>query len=327
VHNRISYFLLFIAVFLSACHKVEPEPLCNDGDVVVLQTATEGNGIDLILMADGYTASQVNDGTYEKVMRDAMETFLSEHPISGFRHLFNVYYVVAVSQNAGCMISGNSTVFSTSNPSGSRINANTNLVRRYATRAVGEERIKKAVVVVMLNTTLTAGTTWYLEVCEGDYGAGLAVAYTPYNRGNRDFRKILLHEAGGHALGKLADEYCYQKNGALTQDAYNEIMKYAPCGYYRNIDVTSDKSKVKWSKFIGDERYADENISVYMGGFTYYTGVYRSTGDSLMGHVTDGAVFNAPSREALYVTMNKLAYGPEWQYDYDTFVEFDLANR
>lgn len=43
----------------------------------------------------------------------------------------------------------------------------------------------------------------------------------------------------------------------------------------------------------------------------------------LMGSSTDGQ-FNAPSREAIYYRINKLAYGDSWNYDYETFVQFDL---
>ena len=37
--------------------------------------------------------------------------------------------------------------------------------------------------------------------------------------------------------------------------------------------------------------------------------------------------FNAPSREAIYYRINKLAYGDSWEYDYETFVQHDLAHR
>ena len=36
--------------------------------------------------------------------------------------------------------------------------------------------------------------------------------------------------------------------------------------------------------------------------------------------------FNAPSREAIYYRIHKLAYGEDWQYDYETFVQQDLKN-
>ena len=37
--------------------------------------------------------------------------------------------------------------------------------------------------------------------------------------------------------------------------------------------------------------------------------------------------FNAPSREAIYYRIHKLAYGDDWSYDYETFVKYDAVNR
>lgn len=37
--------------------------------------------------------------------------------------------------------------------------------------------------------------------------------------------------------------------------------------------------------------------------------------------------FNAPSREAIYYRIHKLAYGPEWEYDYEEFVKWDQGAK
>ena len=37
--------------------------------------------------------------------------------------------------------------------------------------------------------------------------------------------------------------------------------------------------------------------------------------------------FNAPSREAIYYRIHRLAYGESWQYDYEDFVAYDAVNR
>ena len=37
--------------------------------------------------------------------------------------------------------------------------------------------------------------------------------------------------------------------------------------------------------------------------------------------------FNAPSREAIYYRIHKLAYGPDWEYDYETFVAYDQGAK
>ena len=49
------------------------------------------------------------------------------------------------------------------------------------------------------------------------------------------------------------------------------------------------------------------------------------TEDSMMN--SNKGKFNAPSREAIYYRIHKLAYGASWKYDYETFVKWDAKNR
>jgi len=313
--------LCMLALLALSCTK-EPVPQVEAGQVVVLQTATEGNGIDVVLMGDGYTAKQIADGVYDQVMRASADAFFMDHPFSSFRHLFNVYYVVAVSKDEGC-VSGHDTYFASVNSNGTRIEGNRPFVRMYAEKALGEERAKHATMVVMMNVTLTAGTCWYDTPFQTDYGDGAAIAFVPYCNANRSFQSILTHEACGHAFAKLGDEYAYKQYGEITNDARQRFLNMVACGCYKNLDLTSNKAEVKWHRFIEDPRYASENISVYMGGYTYYSGVYRPTSESKMnsGYLLP---FNAPSREAIYYKIHKMAYGSEWEYDYEEFVKFDL---
>ena len=37
--------------------------------------------------------------------------------------------------------------------------------------------------------------------------------------------------------------------------------------------------------------------------------------------------YNAPSREAIFRRLHKLAYGIEWQYNFEDFVSYDVINR
>ena len=37
--------------------------------------------------------------------------------------------------------------------------------------------------------------------------------------------------------------------------------------------------------------------------------------------------FNAPSREAIWLRMHRLAYGSNWEYSYEKFAEYDAKNR
>ena len=61
------------------------------------------------------------------------------------------------------------------------------------------------------------------------------------------------------------------------------------------------------------------------GAYLCLTGMYRPTEDSMMN--SNKGKFNAPSREAIYYRIHKLAYGASWKYDYETFVSWDAKNR
>ena len=98
-----------------------------------------------------------------------------------------------------------------------------------------------------------------------------------------------------------------------------------PYGWWKNCDFTDDPDRVKWSRFLSDSRYRYDGLGCFEGGFTYERGVWRPTENSIMLDNTGG--YNAPSREAIWYRIHKLAYGDSWTYDYEAFVSYDARNR
>ena len=299
-----------------------------DRKVFTLQKAAGGNGINVVLMGDAFSDRQIADGTYESVMRQAAEAFFSEEPYTSFKDLFNVYYVNAVSKNEG-YVAGGETVFSCYFGEGTHVGGADELCMQYA-QSVGftDEQMQDVLIIVMMNSTKYAGTCWmyYNTNCIGDYGRGTSVAYFPIGTSYEDLSAVLHHEAGGHGFAKLADEYAYEYMGTIPD---HEILEYQRSredyGWWKNTDYISDPAQVYWSKFIDDSRYDFENIGVYEGACTYWKGAYRPTESSIMRNNVGG--FNAPSREAIYYRIHKLAYGDSWTYDYEGFVSWDLNRR
>lgn len=300
-----------------------------DRKAYTLQTASEGNGINVVLMGDAFSDRQIADGTYEKVMQQAADAFFSEEPYASFRDMFNVYYVNAVSQNEG-YFDGGETAFSCYFGEGTRVGGKDGLCMQYAQAAFNftDEQMQDVLIIVMMNSTRYAGTCWMYNNTgyTSDYGRGTSVAYFPIGTTYEDLATILHHEAGGHGFAKLNDEYAYEYMGMIPaneiRDEQNMRENY---GWGKNTDYISDPARVYWSKFIADSRYASENIGVYEGACTYWTGAYRPTENSIMNDNTGG--FNAPSREAIYYRIHKLAYGESWTYDYEEFVNWDLNQR
>lgn len=288
-----------------------------DGEVTVLQTATEGNGIDIVLLGDSYDAQSISDGTYAEVMNEAMDYFFEIEPFSTYRHLFNVYMVTVVSKDGSAL--------GVTYGSGTSISGNDERCFTYALNALSSERLKEALVITVVNSEQFGGSTYMYASGNGDWGCGKAVSYIPKVPLKMDFRGLVQHEAGGHGFAKLADEYVGQSGSSITEDVKGNIGRFESYGWYRNVDFTDDPSSVKWSHILADERYAAEPEGIYEGALGCASGVWRPTVESVMRD--NQGQFNAPSREAIWYRIHKLAYGSDWQYSFDSFADYDKKNR
>ena len=158
-----------------------------DGKVTKLQTATEGEGIDLVFMGEAFVDKDMESGgKYEQKMNEAMEQFFSIEPYTSLRSHFNVYAVKAVSPNAEFASDAKHA-----------INESNEKAFEYAKKALGGDA-KRMMVGVIYNTGVSidrSNTTMY----EGD---GSFVAYMMDGVSN-----VLNHEMGGHGIAFLLDEY------------------------------------------------------------------------------------------------------------------------
>lgn len=310
--------------FIGDANYYESTDYTTDGIVKILQTATNGDGIDIVLMGDGYSDRLIANGTYDNTMQLAMEKFFSVEPYKSFRNMFNVYSVKAVSKNEEFAL-GTETAFSGYFGDGTYVQGNDQRVFEYANKAISTERMDEALIVVMMNSTKYAGTCYMYYPSTGNYGNGASIAYFPIGTDETALEQILHHEAGGHGFSKLADEYAYENMYEIPSYMIEQYRQQETYGWWKNADFTNDPTIVKWAHFLSDPRYVNDDLGVFEGAFTYWTGAYRPTENSIMRYNTGG--FNAPSREAIYYRMNKLAYGEAWIYDYERFVEYDAINR
>lgn len=295
----------------------------HDGEVTVLQTASEGEGINLVLMGDAYSDRQIADGTYMAAMRKMMDAFFSEEPYTTYQNLFNVYAINVVSATEGYDHGGQS--LSTWFGDGTAVGGDDQKCAEYAQNVVPSEKIDNTLIIVAMNRDYYAGTCWMYYPSSGDYGCGMSVAYFPTSSDEATFNGLVRHEAGGHGFSKLGDEYAYESMGQIPQTEIDNAERNVPYGWWKNVDFTGDPEQVKWSKFLYDERYQYDGLGCFEGAFTYWRGAWRPTDNSIMRYNTDG--FNAPSREAIWYRMHKLAYGNTWEYNYEDFVAYDAKNR
>lgn len=293
-----------------------------DKTVRILQRATQGNGLPIVLMGDGFLDTDIANGTYDEVMNKAMENLFTEEPLKSLQSYFNVYSVTAVSRSN--KFDGYNMAFQCQMEGGmsTLITGNDENVIDYIQCVEGID-VSETLAVVVLNSPLYAGTTYFGYYSENQV-TELAIAYCPiiYNLENDSFRQVLVHEAVGHGFAKLEDEYSYEENGKMPSEEINNVKVLQSYGWAQNVDFTQDENTILWSSFLKDSRYSLEGIDIYEGACTYMSGVYRPTEDSMMNTNTCG--FNAPSRKAIYDMV--MRRGENRETTYEEFADFDSQN-
>ena len=275
-----------------------------DGEVVTLQEATEGTGIDIVLMGEGFVDKAMGaGGAYEQKMNEAMEQFFKVEPYKSLRNRFTVKAVKVVSPNAEFLSDAKHA-----------INQSDEVAFKYAQRAVGEDA-DKAMVVVVYNVEASVGRS-YTTLYYDDKGSFVAYCMDGVST-------VLNHEVGGHGIAHLADEYIESgnENVEIPTERKVSLAESHAKDWHLNVDCNQGSQSI-WNNYLSDSRYTLENIGSYEGAFLYGKGCYRPTENSMMRY--NDAPFNAPSREAIYKRVMTLS-NPSYKYSHEDFVEFDLA--
>lgn len=299
----------------------------SDGEVMTLNTATKGPGIDIVFIGDGYDAKDIAKGTFKQNTEDGFKHFFGIEPYSTYKDYFNVYAVVSKSDDSG--IGTVNTVVDTKFGSyftQNRIKAPAaDKCFQWAKRADASMDLSKSLVIMLMNTSTYEGVTMM-------YGDGSAIACCPVSTDAYpyDFRGIIQHEAGGHGFGKLGDEYIYHNAFIQTcnctdgcehpqgdDDTMTSYGMYKSKGWYKNLSMTADAKQVPWAHLIYHKNYSDK-VDMYEGGYMHTRGVYRSEATSCMNN--NIPYYSAISRQAIVERIK--AYAGE-VFDFDDFVAKD----
>lgn len=296
----------------------------DEDEVITLQKATRGNGVNLVFLGDGYNNKDIANGTYLKDMKQQMEYFFDVEPYSTYRDYFNVYTAIALSQESGVGTVNTpcDNKFETTFTELGSLQCNYNDVFKYALRmpTVNSGNLSQTLIVLTPNTTDYGGVT-------SMWADGSAIAITPKSADDYpyDSRGMVQHEAGGHGFGKLGDECIY----------HNEFVSNCPCrccphekefnaakanGWFENLSLTGKMHEVPWSHLIFNDKYSAV-VDIYEGGFMHSRGVFRSELNSCMNN--NIPYFNTISREAIVKRIKQ--YAGE-TYSFDEFVKNDNPN-
>ena len=296
-----------------------------DQEVVKLQSATVGKGVNLVLMGDGYTLKDMTKGTgkYEQDMRAAANAFFSVYPYTEYRNHFNVYMIAAISNQEGVSVESPyrkvdtkfETVWEGSYATG--IDCNSDIVVDYLDAIADLEfaHIHDITVIMPVNANIYAGTClmYYDSHFTSDYGNGFSISLCPVGS---HFKEIIIHEAGGHGFAKLTDEYVYYHNETIPDEDKNMLNNLKKYGWCENIDFYSHISQTSWKGFANLSKY--NMVSTFEGARSYGKGIWRPEFHSCMDD--NIPYFNAPSRWAIVRRIKRLA---GLNYSFSQFLQDD----
>lgn len=324
-----------------------------DGQVVLLEQATAGKGINLVFMGDGYTAGDMimKNGKYEQTMRLSADHFFSIYPYSDYREWFNVWMVAAVSNEEGVSIGTSwerpskrvdtklSVTWEGGRSTGLQCNSElvmelASLVAREAGLQVADNYtydmnyeipwLKEITVVIPVNADIYAGTC-YMPT----WGFSFSMNPTGDEYGADQYQKVTIHEVGGHGFGKLLDEYYIgygYENTTMPNYMRRQVIEAKALGMYANVDVNNESgddiaqngiSDTSWAAFEGLPGY--ELVGAWEGSWYYGRGVWRPEFNSCMND--NVLYFNAPSRYAQIARIHK--WGGDTDYTFEEFIAED----
>ena len=273
-----------------------------DGEVMTLQTATIGNGVDIVLLGDGFVDRDMASGCkYEQVMQETYECLFALEPMKSYREYFNVYAVKAVSKNERFGSEYETALKAVFGTDGRYVSGDDDKCFEYALKAPIHST-DELVIAVVVNSNASAGTAFW-------HGTDAAVCYVTMGQTNdpvyeRTFEALINHEIVGHGFGKLADEY-WETNAEFPSEAIaQENELYELYGWNANIDFTSDPTQIRWKHMLNDPRYSSYT-GIVEGGYLCAYGVWRPEEYSMMRN--NSPYFNAPSRETIVKRIKRLA--------------------
>ncbi len=300
-----------------------------EDEILTLQSASEGCGINLVFLGDGYNAADISEGRLLTDINEAVENFFAIEPYRTYRKYFNVYTGISVSPESG-IGSVNTVAYNRFNTTakggvtlGGRNDSDFGEIFRYACKAptVNEDNLCRTLVVMIPNTSDYGGITYM-------YDDGSAIAYCPKSDYGYplDFRGVIQHEAGGHGFGKLGDEYIYHNAfidacGCSCCGHAGELAAARAKGWYENLSLSGKANEVPWSHLLYHEKYSGL-VDIYEGGFMHSRGVWRSEYNSCMNN--EIPYYNTISRESIVRRIKDYA-GEE--YSFEDFVANDRLDK
>lgn len=295
-----------------------------EDEVIVLQEAARGKGVNVVILGEGYDAKDISDGKLLADVNETMEDFFDIEPYRTYRDYFNVYTGIAVSPESG-VGNANTTVHNRFGTSATRgtLSGTADEILKYACTmpSVSRDNLGQTLIIIVTNTSDYSGATRLFD-------DGTAISYCPKRDDYYpyDFRGIVQHEAGGRGFGKLGDESVRHNAfvdacGCSCCAHAAEIAAAQAKGWYMNISLTAREDAVPWSHLLENDKYRNL-VGIYEGASGHGKGVWRSEYNSCMNNGIP--YYNTVSREIIVKRIMQCA-GEE--YSFENFVANDKVDN
>ncbi len=292
-----------------------------DGDVKQLLSAKKGNGVNIVLLGDGFIAEDLAfGGEFDKMIAIAQDAIFACEPMASLKDYINIYMVAAESKERGIgrVTAKNTAIrafFRSEDPTNLTMNLDPEAAYSYMNKAGLTDRVSTAVLVIC-NTDEDGGTniSWPDGRC-----LALCTKASPNHNG---VVGVINHELVGHAIGRLDEGYVYN-SGAVTEEYKATLAERHAKGWSLNIDTTDDPTQVAWKHFIGVKGYEKVGCHNFDGGVVFMGGGVCEPENHFIRQdcmVTNELYFNAPSREQIVKHVYELA-GEE--YSFEEFISWD----
>jgi len=247
---------------------------------IIAQNGPSSNRVNTFFLGDGYTATDIANGTYTAQVQSYVNYMfansVNSDPFYRYRNFFNLYKINVVSNQSGADEPQNGVYKDTALDATYRYDGVTDRLLY-----VNDSKTNNALLSAIAGSGI-APRMKFVTVNDSIYGGG-GGSYAVYAGGNSSSREIALHE-NGHSFSGLADEY----GGYTTPYTGGEPSE---------INVTKNPTGAKWAQWIGYHDPTGSVVGAYNGGRYYDSGIYRPTADSKMR--TLGVPFNAVDREKI----------------------------
>lgn len=289
------------------------------GEAIPYQINRTTNPVTLVFTGDGFTPAHMLEGGYfDQCLDKAIETLFNTEPYKTYRNYFNIYKIVAVSEEEGADNYSTGEQRNTFFQAGwsdnySDMNCNSQILYDFITKNCpdirnGATTIDGVPVIVIINDERYGGIC-YTSVtgrsycmCPVSYKGGPIIwsgKYEGTGTNTGDWTNTVVHEGGGHCFGRLEDEYYnyeYAYSGSQIQDEHHFPVPFG-------LNITDDRENLPWQHFIGLPAFP--KVGVFEGGGYYQFGVWRPELISCM--IDNRFYFNAPSRELIVKRIRQLA--------------------